>query len=237
MHGCGCSNESIVLVSLEFEIRAVMGQSYSVSSAEEQPARFPGTTAIVLAGGKSSRFGRDKCLLPVDGRPIIQHVCEILLPHFDQVLVSVSVTGQYDFLDLELITDPVQDRGPMQGIAAGLRASGNERNLVVAGDIPDPNIALAERMLSEIDCSDIVVPRIIGNGFLEPLFAMYRRSLFPVIDEMLEHGIRRIRKLFSGCRTTYIDVPDDQRIRNLNTMEDYLEYLARTRTSPRKEGT
>ena len=73
---------------------------------------------------------------------------------------------------------------------------------------------------------DAVVPRT-GPSQYEPLFAVYRKGILDTANELLSSGKRRIAEMFSRCRVRYIDLSDTEQIKNLNTMNDYLEFLRR----------
>jgi len=182
-------------------------------------------TAIVLAGGDSTRMSSDKSMLPVAGKPMIQHVYDQLQDHFDQMLISANDPEKYAFLDAAVAPDRVPGQGPLMGIASALAISDNELNLVVACDVPDIDVTLAHRMLDLAKDHEIVVPRVDRQHF-EPLFAVYRKSVAAKMNEMLSAGERRIRALFDECRTRYVDLPASVYPRNLNTMREYEAYVA-----------
>jgi len=180
--------------------------------------------AIILAGGKSGRMEQDKSMLRIDGRPIIEHVCDQLRLRFDDVLISANDAEKYTFLDLKVVADRVPSEGPLMGIASALEASEHDLNLVVACDIPEIDVNLAHRMLSYAKNYDAVVPRV-GGRLLEPLFAVYRKSTVTRINKLLASGERRVRRLFDFCRTRFVDVPVENAVTNLNTMKEYLAHV------------
>jgi molybdopterin-guanine dinucleotide biosynthesis protein A len=105
------------------------------------PAPF---TALLLAGGRSTRMGRDKALLPhpVSGRPLLEHQAALLrgLPGCAELLLSAPAERGY-LLDgplagARLVADPAPDCGPLGGLAAGLAAATTPRLLVLAVDLP-----------------------------------------------------------------------------------------------------
>jgi molybdopterin-guanine dinucleotide biosynthesis protein A len=180
-------------------------------------------TAIIMAGGGSIRMGRDKSMLPIKTEPMIKHIFEQLRPHFNQVLISTDDAPKYGFLGVEVVGDKVKGRGPLGGIASALAASANEVNFVIACDIPQVDIELVRTMVRQGSSFDAVIPRT-GNKRREPLFAVYNKKVAPVIETALVSGTNRIMDALGGCVVKYIDLDDAERIRNLNTMEDYLEF-------------
>ncbi len=174
-------------------------------------------TAIIMAGGNSSRMGRDKSMLMLDGKPMIERVYLQLRPHFDEVLISSNEGSKYGFLGLKVVPDSESGRGPLMGIASALAVSGSERNLVVACDIPEVNMYLARRLLRESRDCDVVLART-GPSKVEPLFAVYKRSLLPAMEETLSGGRNKILDAFFDCKIKYVDTEE---LTNINTMSDY----------------
>jgi molybdopterin-guanine dinucleotide biosynthesis protein A len=186
-------------------------------------------TAIIMAGGKSRRMGADKSMLPVKGKPLIEYVLEQLSPHFSQILISSNDVPKYAFLGVEIIPDEVAGKGMLVGIASALRASANQTNFVIACDIPEINISSVRRMLRESEGFDAVVPQI-GPTRYEPLFAVYKKSALSAIDNAITSGNYRIIDSLKKCRVKYIDlsyIDYIDKIKNLNTMDDYLEFIGK----------
>jgi len=182
-------------------------------------------TALVLAGGRSRRMGRDKSLLPVAGKPMIEHIVDRLRPHFDELLVSADEEDKFRFLGVPVVVDRVANRGPLQGLASGLEVSTNALNFVVACDMPGVNLRLVRQLLSRAPSFDGVVP-MTGEEQYEPLFAVYRRSILPTANRLLEDGHRRIRSLFDFHRFNFVRLAAVQAtaMRNLNIKGEYEEF-------------
>lgn len=189
-------------------------------------------TAIVLAGGRSSRMRADKTSLAMGIRTLLEHVVGQLEPVFDEVLVSVSPGQKVEIRNVPLsggpgfkvVEDEVPDLGPLGGILAGLRASTNDACAVVACDIPDIDIPLLRSLARAAGDAEISVP-VDPTGRYEPLFAVYKRSVIPPIEALLRSGERSVLPLFAQCRTAVVRLEDGRRLRNLNTRADYREYL------------
>lgn len=199
----------------------------STASSEHRWVLREPSTAILLAGGRSTRMQRDKSLLPVCDIPLIKHVHDLLAPYLDNIVVSAAESTKYSFMNVPVITDRIQDIGPLMGVASCLAASAHELNFVIACDIPDPDIHLVHSMFDQAADYDVVVPRG-PTGLPEPLFAVYRKSLAHAAQELIDRGERRMRSLFDSARVLYVDIPEHRLPRNLNTIEDYTGY-----TSPR----
>jgi molybdopterin-guanine dinucleotide biosynthesis protein A len=183
-------------------------------------------TAIIMAGGDSTRIGKDKSMLPINGKPMIKHICDQLRPHFDQILVSSCDKSEYDFLGVEIIPDRLAGQGPLMGIASALKASANEVNFVIACDIPEVDMSFVRTMLRQVRDYDAVVPTT-GPSQYEPLFAVYKRDILAAVEDALSSGSNRIMDALTSCKVKYIGLTGAQQIKNINTMNDYREFINR----------
>jgi molybdopterin-guanine dinucleotide biosynthesis protein A len=179
-------------------------------------------TAIIMAGGGSSRMGIDKTMLQIKDEPIIKHICDQLRDTFSQIFISTDDVEKYTFLDLDCIPDRMPGQGPLMGIASVLEASANEHNFVIACDIPFIDIKFVRKMLAEAQTADMVIPTN-GNGKHEPLFAIYNKSALKTMNQVLSSGKRKISDAFAHCNVKYIKLKAKQ-FTNLNTMEEYEEF-------------
>ncbi len=182
--------------------------------------------AIVLAGGESSRMGRDKATLPLGEMSMTGHIVSQLQGHFESVIISAAEEGVHEALGLPVVVDSKRGCGPLMGIAEALSQTKREKNFIIACDTPEVDMPLVRRMLELANGGcEAVVPRY-SDGRIEPLYGIYSKGLEPVIREMLRSGERRVRSLFDRCRTEYFDLPEGCEIINLNTPEEYKAYLA-----------
>jgi molybdopterin-guanine dinucleotide biosynthesis protein A len=185
-------------------------------------------SAIVLAGGRSRRMGRDKASLAIDGVRLLERVAGALRPHVREVLVGAAA-GQDVALDgARVVADRASGQGPLMGLASCLATSTSDRNLVAACDLPELPPALLERLLEEALDWEAVVPQG-PDGSLEPLLAVYRRRLLPDIERLLAAGERRIRPLFARRQVRYLPLAELGlgALANLNTPEDLAVFEGR----------
>ncbi|MBN1593547.1 MAG: molybdenum cofactor guanylyltransferase [Candidatus Coatesbacteria bacterium] len=187
-------------------------------------------TAIMLAGGDSGRMGRDKCMLPVGGLPMVERIFRQIAPHFEEVIISANDPDRFKFLNLPVIPDLKRGTGPLGGILSSLLTSSSDKNVVVACDIPDVNLPLLRRLLGMLDGFDAAIPRS-NEGFLEPLFAAYSKSIIPAMRRQLDDGYRKISTVFDHAKIGYLDLPVGYDLKNLNTKRDYEEYIEQHDTS------
>lgn len=187
-------------------------------------------TGIVLAGGENRRMGTDKAFLAFDGRPLIEHILAVFRGLFPRVIVVTNSPARYAGYAVDAVTDVGDRRGPLTGLYSGLQRSADEYNFVVACDMPFLNRGLIAYMAEAAAGYDIVVPRV--NDFFEPLHAVYRKALLPVIESSLRRESPTIRGLFAQAKVRYITEEEIERFdpgrrsfRNLNTPEEYKEAL------------
>ena len=196
-------------------------------------------TAIIMAGGDSSRMGVDKSMLQIKGRPLIKHIYDQLCGIFAKILISTNDVEKCAFLGCDFVPDRIPGQGPLMGIASALEASANELNFVVACDIPQIDIRFVRKMLAEAKSADIVIPTInkcktsktkkrntqyaIRSTRYEPLFAIYNKSALTGINLALSSGKRKISDAFALCNVRYIN-PGAKQLTNLNTIHEYEEF-------------
>ncbi|MFH0799919.1 MAG: NTP transferase domain-containing protein [Pseudomonadota bacterium] len=176
-------------------------------------------SAIVMAGGESSRMGADKALLDLAGRPMIERIVSMLRPHFRELIIGANDAGKYAFTGVRVVPDRLRGRGPLMGIASTLAASSHDLNFIQACDIPHTELRFVRRMLRLAEGCDAVIPRTPDGH--EPLFAVYRKSALAAIDEALKIGDGRISRIFGMCNVKFLDLPEGVRFTNLNTPEEY----------------
>jgi molybdopterin-guanine dinucleotide biosynthesis protein A len=214
---------------LEYADRIVEGDrertSIDLSDITFTEGRFilrRAATLVLLAGGGSRRMGVPKSLLEYRGSPLITYIYKCLSPVFSEVLVSISgdETIPEELEQAKIVIDEMPGLGPIAGVAACLSAARNEVVFVTACDIPTIHYGLVTEMLDLSKGYDVVVPRT-GEGFIEPLHAVYNRCVLPKVRELVDSGERRIRMLYDRVNTCYKDLEPDQNLYNINTPEEY----------------
>ena len=202
------------------------------------------TAAIVLAGGRSTRMGREKATLDWHGSTLLRRAVGIVARCVDGPVVVVRATGQ-DLPPLpagvELATDEREARGPLQGIAAGLRALAGRAEIVFVTGVDAPLLhpALVAHVIAALQPDDdVVLPH--AHGFPHPLAAAYRAAtMAPLVAEQLAHDRLGTRPLFERCRVRRLDAaalladpavaaldPDLRSLHNLNEPGEYAAALA-----------
>ncbi|AZK45844.1 molybdenum cofactor guanylyltransferase [Paenibacillus lentus] len=197
-------------------------------------------TAIILAGGKSSRMGTNKAVLPLGGQPVIEHLVRELQKATGNIVISCGQSSEYAELGLPLLYDIYPRCGPLAGLHAGLAASPHRWNLVVSCDMPFVNASLAQYLVKQAlelegrgaedggRAIEAVIPRV--NGQIHPLLAMYRCTVLPGLEQMLDDGCLKVKQWTSGLAVRYITgeelsrasgIPLEMIVFNMNRPEDY----------------
>ncbi len=177
-------------------------------------------SAVILAGGKSSRMGRDKSMMNFAGKPLIQHIAEQLKPFFRHIIIGANDIDKYLFLSYPVVCDELPDKGPLMGILSCVAAAESELAFVTGCDIPTMHIGLIQQMISMSPGYDIVMP-VSPDGRYEPLFALYRKTIVEPAREIISGGGRRIIELFNKEKVCFVDMPDTGWYRNINTVQDF----------------
>jgi molybdopterin-guanine dinucleotide biosynthesis protein A len=191
-----------------------------------------GTTAVILAGGRSSRMGLPKALLAFDGEPLIVHLVRRLHTVFPRIIVVAAPGQDLPEMPVALVHDEIVHQGPVGGLYYGLRATSDAFAFVTSCDAVFLKTALATHLVSRINGADVVVPS--WGGRLHPLVAVYRTALAPLLERQLAHGELRTQSLFERVRTCRVDEDEIRRFDpagdsffNMNQPADYAEALRR----------
>lgn len=180
-------------------------------------------TGVVLIGGKSSRFGRDKVLSEFNGIPLVEYVTNALRPLCDEiVLVGHRRKGLEQY---RVVEDIRPGCGPLGGIYTALSATSAEFCFVCAADMPNLNPDLISHMISISATHDIIMPT--WSKGREPLHAVYRRTVLPHAEALLAQDTFRIFSLINRVDTLFITEETIRRygdpevmFSNINTMDD-----------------
>ncbi|PYZ97112.1 molybdenum cofactor guanylyltransferase [Alteribacter lacisalsi] len=194
-------------------------------------------TAVILAGGQSSRMGKNKALLSINGLPVIERIKNVLSQSCCGMLVVANSPEQYRFLHVPVVPDRFPDSGPLAGIHAGILESGCEWHFVAACDVPLISRDVIEILLREMEDNpetDVILPK--AGGRLQPMTALYRRSVLPAVEEALKSGQLKLLDALNGLDLIYVDEqkaaaqgmdPErwEQSFFNMNRPEEYSEVL------------
>lgn len=177
-------------------------------------------TGLLLAGGRSRRFGADKARAPVEGRPMIERVHDVVAPLVAEVLVSVRAVEDAAGLPGRPVADRVEGAGPLGGLHAGLWASGRPWLLAVACDLPYLQREPLRALLAARVAGRPVVAET-PDGRHQPLCALYPASILPAVEAALVAGRLALQDLIAATDAVIVPV-DAAPLRNVNRPSDLL---------------
>ena len=189
---------------------------------------------IVLCGGKSTRMGTSKALLPFGPETMLQRVVRILSEVVSPIVVVAALDQELPPLPQGVILarDENEGRGPLEALRAGLKAlpANVDAAYVTSCDVPLLVPGFVSQMIELASGSDVAVMEI--DGFTHPLSAVYRRSTLGRIEDLLANNRLRPVFLFDAVKTRRVRPeemtadPDLRTLRNLNTRADYEQALS-----------
>ena len=185
---------------------------------------------IILAGGLSTRMGLDKALLAAGDCTMIQSLVTRFAREMGPVIVVLRPDQKLVTENASTVYDLHRGVGPLGGLYAGLLASHEDGNFVLACDMPFANPELANYILSQLADHDAVVPMPARGP--EPLHAAYRKSCLPIVESSIAAGRLRMRDVLDRLDVIHISEgelrkrdPELRSFFNVNTPEDYEEAV------------
>lgn len=184
----------------------------------------PDVTAFVLAGGKSTRMGKDKAFVMLDGQTLLDRMLNVAR----SVAAAVCIVGdRAKFLPFApVVEDVFPGCGPLGGIHAALRSSSTDLNLILAVDVPFLSAEFLQFVITKSRCGAMVTVAQTSAGW-QPLCAVYRRQFADLAEKCLRAGIYRIDGLFLPATTSVVDEEElrvagfsPKLFHNLNTPQD-----------------
>lgn len=183
-------------------------------------------TGVILAGGKSSRFGSNKALIEINGRLLIQRVANQMTGLFDRCLLVTNTPDEYAFLSLPMTGDIYRDCGPLAGIHAALQKISDDRAFVVACDMPNLSGELIRYLCETYGPEfDVVIPWLKHGQ--EPLFGLYHKRSLAVVESYLKQGRCQIIKALEDLKVRRLAqreilaiTGDLSCFKNINRLED-----------------
>lgn len=172
-------------------------------------------SAVILAGGKSSRMGRDKARLQVDGRTLLARQIQLVrATGAREIFISGRADADYAEFGCLVLRDEWPDAGPLAGIAAALEATSEPLLLVLAVDMPHLKGECLHRLLARCTETTGAIPRV--NGQIEPLAAIYPKTArdllpeFPAVNPSASPAVLGARPFAGRCvaagRAVWVDM-------------------------------
>lgn len=191
-------------------------------------------TAIVLAGGRGNRLGRDKTVEKIGENSMLQRVADSLSLICDGIVIVIAPEQPEPVLTSEakLVADLYPGKGALGGLYTGLMASDSFYNLVIACDMPFLNPSLLRYIIQVSPGFDVAIPRD-KEGRLEPLHALYSRNCLSPIYQQIQRGNLKIDGFLDQVKVRYVEDSeinefDPRRLSffNINTSNDLVKARA-----------
>ena len=187
-------------------------------------------TAVILCGGRSTRMGQDKATLLAGHETFLERAIRVARESADDVIVVARAAQQVP-PDVRVVHDPVEDLGPLAGIAEGLAASSTDLNIVIACDMPLIKPAVLQRLVESIGDHDACVAVVDGHASV--LCGVYRSRVAPIATQLLDRGERRVTAFVDQLKTKRVDAallrdidPDLETFFSCDTPEAYRRLMA-----------
>ena len=177
-------------------------------------------TGIILAGGKSSRMGKDKGFLKLNGTSFVEYSIKAMKPLVSQMMI-VSNNPDYDVFKLKRVDDIIKDSGPLAGIYSGLKHSKTNYNLVLSCDIPLIKKEILKKLV-EVEDENFDIVQIESNGKSMPLIALYKKHCETIFYKLLQNNERRLQTAVSECNVKNIILNSENALftTNINTPKE-----------------
>ena len=187
-----------------------------------------GVTGVLLAGGNSSRMGRNKALMPLAGRRLVDRALAVLRGLFDDLLMVTNSPDLYADLGIHMVPDLVAGKGALGGIHSAVHHAAAPHCLVVACDMPFLNADVLRYLVEQRAAHDVVVPNV--NGRPQPLHAVYGKACLQPIARRLESDRLHVVGFYPDVRVREVRAaelagfdPEGLSFRNLNTPEEFAD--------------
>jgi molybdopterin-guanine dinucleotide biosynthesis protein A len=171
-------------------------------------------TGIILAGGKSSRFGEDKGLYQLNNQSMIESSISVAKEYCDRVVI-ISNNSEYDQFGLEVFEDVISDKGPLGGIYTGLINSDTDLNLILSCDIPSINQNTISKLLEKHNGRISLLEDSTG---INPLIGIYHKDVSGEIKASIDIGELKVMQALKSIDPKLIQ--QEETISNINTKED-----------------
>ena len=183
-------------------------------------------TAVILAGGKSSRMGSNKAFLKLKGKTFIELQIDLLRKMFGEIFISANIPSEFEYLNLQIFKDIHPGKGPLGGIYTSLINSSSFHTFMLACDMPFVGSELIKYLKDLTKEYDVVIPK--SERGLEPLHAFYSKNCIDPIKRELEEDNLRIISFFPHVNVKIVELDSlvtsdsfNNSIKNLNTRDEY----------------
>ena len=192
-------------------------------------AKIP-MTAVILAGGKSSRMGQDKALLKFGEETILEYLARLSSSLFTETFIVISKNKNYDSLDLSgatIFTDFFENHGPLAGLYTGLSYSMHQASCVLTCDMPFVDEALLRELAGSWQEHYDAICFQDPSGRLQPFPGIYLRSSRYFVRLLLDRSEISVKRLLDILVVNPFPLSEKRMkaLLNMNTLEDYQYVL------------
>ncbi|MEZ5147158.1 MAG: molybdenum cofactor guanylyltransferase [Bacteroidales bacterium] len=164
-----------------------------------------GITGIILAGGKSSRMGKDKGFCTIDEKPLIRYAIETLSEVCDSIIIGTN-NPAYDQFGFPVVPDKISGKGPVAGIFSCLNESKTADNFILSCDMPLMTSDFVKFVVSKKADYEVVIP--VFNGMAEPLCAYYHKNITSPLKAQIKAGVYKIQEAVKPLHTLLLEIED-----------------------------
>jgi molybdopterin-guanine dinucleotide biosynthesis protein A len=163
----------------------------------------PNISGIILSGGKSTRMGKNKAFIEIDGVPIIQRTHHLFKTLFPEVMIVTNEVELFQNFEAKIYRDLIPDQGALGGLYTGIYYSSFPHAFCVACDMPFLNGSVIRYLIEKMEGYDVVVPRTEDG--LHPLHALYSKNCLDPIRKIIEHNQFRIIDFYPMVKVNIVE--------------------------------
>lgn len=180
----------------------------------------------ILAGGKSSRMGTDKGLLPLNNEVFVERIGKKLKKITNSVYVITS-NEAYKNLNLNCIEDIFPNKGPVGGIYTALTHSSTEQNIIISCDTPLINYEVISWLIKEHENKTFMITFPTFDNKDYPLIGIYSKKMTPIFLEAIQQDSLKLRSVLQNinCNIVVLPLKFRDNILNINTKEEYYKLV------------
>ena len=168
-------------------------------------------------------MGKDKGLIELKGKPMIQHVIDNIDPVCDEILISAN-DKVYEKFGYPVFKDEINEIGPAGGIVSSLKHSSNKMNIIISCDLPYASTPFIQKLLDLSGAYKITLPK--SGQYYQPLCAVYSKEVYSVFMEYVNKGIYSLKAIIEAFRIRILQPADIQgfdlsrELKNINYPDD-----------------
>ncbi len=184
--------------------------------------------AVVMAGGRSKRMGKDKGLIQYKAKAHRYYMADMLKTIFSEVVISVpfdfAVPNESNYI---YVKDIVEDLGPLGGLYSLFKTYPNKSILIIATDMPEVEVSHITNLIENRDVNSIATCYKNEDEFVEPLFAIWENQASEIIYKLIDENKLSMRMILKNHKAKVISIPDEKALININTEEEKDKYLGK----------